>query len=169
MTPPPLRNWPKPESPQKIRLKWKKKNVNQFCPEKLGNFLLWKRLDHWRWFRSGLSWWRESEMDPCGSSGKEFACNEKDLGLIPGLGRSLGEKNGYPLQYSGLENSMDCIVHGVTKSRTPPNDFHFHTWLVFRITCWWWWGLICKMVSQTPRFICSLRVESKYWFPFCLW
>ena len=48
-------------------------------------------------------------MDPCGSAGKEFACNEEDLGLIPGLGRSLGEKNGYPLQYSGLENSMDCI------------------------------------------------------------
>ena len=41
-----------------------------------------------------------------------------DLGLIPGLGRSPGEGKGYPLQYSGLENSMDCIVFGVTKSRT---------------------------------------------------
>jgi len=43
---------------------------------------------------------------------KEFACNAGDLGLIPGLGRSPGEGKGYTLQYSGLENSMDCIVHG---------------------------------------------------------
>ena len=48
-----------------------------------------------------------------------------DLGLIPGLGRSPGEGKGYPLQYSGLENSMDCIVHGVAKSRTRLSDFHF--------------------------------------------
>ena len=44
----------------------------------------------------------------CNSAGKEFACNEGDLGLILGLGRSPGEGSGYPLQYSGLENSMDC-------------------------------------------------------------
>ena len=49
-----------------------------------------------------------------------------DLGLIPGLGRSPGEGKGYPLQYSGLENSMGCIVHGLTKSRTWPSDFGFH-------------------------------------------
>ena len=42
--------------------------------------------------------------------------NMGDLGLIPGLERSLGEGNGYPLQYSGLKNSMDCIIHGVAKS-----------------------------------------------------
>ena len=47
-----------------------------------------------------------------------------DLGLIPGLGRSPGEGKGYPLPYSGLENSMDCIVHGVAESDT--TDFHFH-------------------------------------------
>ena len=48
------------------------------------------------------------------------------LGLIPGLGRSPGEGKGYPLQYSGLENSMDCItVQGVAKSRTQLSDFHF--------------------------------------------
>ena len=41
----------------------------------------------------------------------ESACNAGDLGSIPGLGRSLGEGKGYPLQYSGLENSKDCIVH----------------------------------------------------------
>ena len=44
---------------------------------------------------------------PCGSAGKEFECNAGDLGLIPGLGRSPGEGKGYPLQYSGLEKSMD--------------------------------------------------------------
>ena len=55
---------------------------------------------------------------PYGSSGKESTCNAEDLGSIPGLGRSPGEGKGYPLQYSGLENSMDCIVHEVTKSWT---------------------------------------------------
>ena len=62
----------------------------------------------------------------CGLAGKESACNAGDLGLIPGLERSAGEGKGYPLQYSGLENSMDCIVHGVAKSWTRLSDFHFH-------------------------------------------
>ena len=53
---------------------------------------------------------------PDGSAGKESACNVGDLGLIPGLGRSSGEGNGYPLQYSGLKNFMGCIVHGVAES-----------------------------------------------------
>ena len=52
---------------------------------------------------------------------------ERDLGSIPGLGTSSGEGNSYPLQYSGLENSMDCIVHGVAKSQTRLSDFHFHS------------------------------------------
>ena len=47
---------------------------------------------------------------PDSSVGKESACNVGDLGSIPGLGRSSGEGKGYPLQYSGLKNSMDCIV-----------------------------------------------------------
>ena len=49
---------------------------------------------------------------------KNLPAMQEDPGLIPGLGRSPGEGNGYPLQYSGLENSMDCIVHGVAKSQT---------------------------------------------------
>ena len=61
---------------------------------------------------------------PHGSAGKESACNVGDLGLISGLGRSPGEGNGYPLQDSGLENSMDCIVHDVAKSWTQLSDFH---------------------------------------------
>ena len=53
---------------------------------------------------------------PYGSTGKESTCNEGDLGVIPELGRSPGEGKVYPLQYFGLENSMDCIVHRVAKS-----------------------------------------------------
>ena len=56
---------------------------------------------------------------------KNPPANAGDLGLIPGLGRSPGEGKDYPLQYSGLENSMDCTVHGVTKSQTRLSDFHF--------------------------------------------
>ena len=52
---------------------------------------------------------------PCGSAGKESDCNSGGLDLIPGLGRSPGEGIDYPLQYSGLENSVDCIVNGVAK------------------------------------------------------
>ena len=55
---------------------------------------------------------------PDSSIGKEPACNEGDLDSIPGLGRSPGNGKGYPLQYAGLENSMDRIVHGIAKSQT---------------------------------------------------
>ena len=66
---------------------------------------------------------------PCGSAGKESACNVGDLALIPGLGRSPGEGKGYPLQHSVLENSVDGIVRGVTKSWTWLNNFHFTRYL----------------------------------------
>ena len=61
---------------------------------------------------------------PCGSAGKESACNAGDLDSIPGLGRSPGEGKGYPLQYSSLENSIDSVVHAVAKCRTRLSDFH---------------------------------------------
>ena len=61
---------------------------------------------------------------PCGSAGKESACNVGDLGSIPGLERSPGEGKDCPCQYSGLGNFMDCIVHGFAKSRTRVSDFH---------------------------------------------
>ena len=64
---------------------------------------------------------------PCGSAGKEFACNSGDLGSIPGLGRPPGEEKGYPRQHSGLENSMDRIVYGAAKSWTRLNDFQTYT------------------------------------------
>ena len=70
---------------------------------------------------------------PRGSAGEESHCpsprNAGDLGSIPGLGRSPGDGKGDPLdllQYCGLENSMDCVVHEVAKSRTQLSDFHFH-------------------------------------------
>ena len=72
---------------------------------------------------------------PWCSDSKESACNVGDLGLIPGFRRSFGEGNGYPLQYSGLENSMDCVVHRVSKSWTQLSHFLFSSygcvgWLV---------------------------------------
>ena len=62
----------------------------------------------------------------CGSAGKESTCNVEDLGSIPGLGRSPGEGQGCPLQYSGLDNSMDFTVYGVSKSWTRLSDFHYY-------------------------------------------
>ena len=79
---------------------------------------------------------------------KESTYNAGDLGLIPGLGRSPGEGNGYSLQYSGLESSMDCVVHGVAKSQTQLSDFHLHMHHMYwdgceedreadSTRCWW--------------------------------
>ena len=82
------------------------------------------------WFDSwgGKIGWRRDRLPtpvflgfPCDSAGKESTSNVGDLGSIPGLGRSHGEGKGYPLQYSGLENPMDCIA----KSQTQLSNFHF--------------------------------------------
>ena len=59
-------------------------------------------------------------------NGKESTCNAGDLDSNPGLRKSPGEEKGYPLLYSGLENSKDCTVHGVAKSWTRLSDFYFH-------------------------------------------
>ena len=82
----------------------------------------WVRKIHWRrdWLPTPVF------LDfPGGLAGKESACNAGDLHSIPGLGRCPGERNGYPLQDSGLENSVDCIDHGVAKSQTRLSDYHF--------------------------------------------
>ena len=88
-----------------------------------------------------LNWtelnWREdwsSKNFPGGSVGKDSACIAGDLGSIPGSGKSPGEGNGNPLQYSCLENPMDrgawwATVHEVAKSRTGLSDYHFTSWL----------------------------------------
>ena len=62
---------------------------------------------------------------PCGSAGKESTCNAGDLDSIPELGSSPGKGEGNPLQYSGLGNYVDCIVHGAAKSQTRLSDFCF--------------------------------------------
>ena len=87
------------------------------------------RLDSWV---KKIPWRRDRLPTPAflgfpgGAAGKGSAHNVGDLGSVPGLGRSPGEGKGYPLQYSGLENFKDCIVHGVAKSGTRLSDFHFH-------------------------------------------
>ena len=81
---------------------------------------------------------------PGSSTGKESACNVGDLGLIPGLGRSPKEGKSYPLQYSGLENSMGCIVHGVRKSQTRLSNFHFHFSLFMLIVHMFIFYISCK-------------------------
>ena len=85
-------------------------------------------LDSW----VGKILWRRDRLPtpvflgfPCGSAGKESTSVEGDLGSIPGLGRFLGVGKGYPLQYSGLENSMDCVVHRVAKRQTRLRTFIF--------------------------------------------
>ena len=83
---------------------------------------------------------------------KESTCNVGDLGSNPGLGRARVEGKDYPLQYSGLENSIDCIVHGVTKSQTPLNDFHFHTF--------------CDPMEYTVHGILQARILEWVAFPF---
>ena len=79
---------------------------------------------------------------PCGSAGKESACNAGDLSLVPGLRISPGEGNSYLLQYSGLENCMYCIVHGVAKSWTQLSDFNFHNWAQAVQTCVIQWSTV---------------------------
>ena len=91
---------------------------------------------------------------PDGSAGKESACNVGDLGSTPGLGRSPGKGNGYPLQYSCLENSMGCIVHGVTKSQTWLSNFHFSL-LLWQIdlgitSSIWRWSLYLSQFLGMP-------------------
>ena len=91
---------------------------------------------------------------PGGSAGKESAHSGGELGSIPGLGRSSGEGKGYPLQYSDLENSMDCIVHRVAKSWTQLSDFHFH----FQI-----------LMSQNRNEITALVTETRMSYNWPMW
>ena len=90
---------------------------------------------------------------PGGSAGTESSCDAGDLGSIPGLRRSPGEGKGYPLQYSGLENSTDCIVHGVAKSWTQPRDFHFTGKDTF-IIC----GITDLQCGPVHRLVCGITI-----------
>ena len=86
---------------------------------------------------------------PCGSAGKESACSVKDLGSIPGLETSPGEEKGKMLQYSGLENAMDCIAHGVAKSPTRLSNFHFSL-LIFNTI-----SIMSRIPEVTPGCHCQ--------------
>ena len=99
---------------------------------------------------------------PCGSAGKESACNEGDLVSVTGWGRSPGERKGYSPQYSGLENSRDYAVHGVTKSRTQLSDFHFHLlyWNATRVICLHiTYG---SFMLQLPKLLLSGHLKKKF-------
>ena len=91
---------------------------------------------------------------PHGPAGKESTCNVGDQGLIPGLGRSPGEGKGYPHQYSGLENFMNCILHGVKVEHDWATFTYLLTPFYIKDLCilrfwshwcsgkWWLWGLL---------------------------
>ena len=101
---------------------------------------------------------------PGGSSGKDSACNVGDLGLIPGLGRSPGEGKGYLFQYSGLENSMDCTVRGVTKSRTRLSDFHFTSQENISRNLSAIFSSFWRLLHQIVPYIKGRRFRVKNWF-----
>ena len=110
----------------------------------------WREQERMRWLDSitdstdiSLSKLPEIEKDR-GALASLIAqlVNAGDPGSIPVLGRSAGEGKGYPLQYSGLENSIDCIVHGDAKSRTWLSDFHFHFHFQRSLACCSSWDLI---------------------------
>ena len=114
--------------------------------------------------RDGGAWWaavygvarsrtwlkRLSSSSSCldSSPGKESTCNVGDLDLIPELGRSPGERKVYPLQYLGLENSINCIVHGVTNSGTWLKKFHFTPPLEMCHLC-----MVLKMCSNIFQYL----------------
>ena len=104
---------------------------------------------------------------PCGSAGKESACNAGDLGAIPGLGRSLGEGKGYTLQYSGLENSMDSPWDRKELDMASPT---WWTWVWVNSRRWWWTGrpgVLRFMGSQRVRHDWETELNwATFTFPF---
>ena len=114
---------------------------------------LWKFESWSRFIMSGqLLYWGF----PDGSAGKESTCNVGDLSLIPGLGRSPGERNSYPLQYSGLENSVDrgawqTTVQGVAKSRTWLSNLHRHSLIRYTVCVRFTHSIGCHFIELTIR------------------
>ena len=121
-----------------------------------------------------------------GSAGKESACNAEDVGLIPGLGRSPEEGTGCPLQYSGLENFMDCIVHGVAESQTRSSDSHWVlvvTRALLVVSCGIWFpdqgsnlgplhwerGLLATGPAGKPPALCSSSSIATWHSALCLY
>ena len=111
-----------------------------------------------------IHWRRNRLLTPiflgflCGSAGKESTCNMGDLGSIPGLGRSSGERQSYPLQYSGLENLMDCIVNGVTElDMTKQLSLHFTSYT-----------LVCMCPCQFSNLSLPILPSNNQKFIFCI-
>ena len=112
---------------------------------------------------------------PCGSAGKYSTCNAGDLASITGLGRSPGERKGYTRQYFGLENSMDCIVHAVAKSRIWLSDFHFtypnmqaplySSWLLYRPLT----SHVHPCLSASPMVFFFPHLKCLYFFSPSIW
>ena len=124
----------------------------------------------WLWLRIGpckkWHWLNIFGGFPGGSAGKESSWNAEDLDSIPGLGRSPGEGNGYPPQYFGLENSMDCIVHGVAKSWTWLSNFHSVN--IFFTSCTWFLAITVIDINKFLPFSIGLAVYSplnNWWCP----
>ena len=131
-----------------LHIKWPKDWSFSFCispssehsgwfPLGLTGLISWQSRGVWRVFsitQSEITNSSGAQLSlgfPGGSAVKESSCNAEDLGPIPGLWRPPEEGKGYPLQYSGLENSMDCIVHGLANGQTQLSNFHFHCWTIY--------------------------------------
>ena len=135
-------------------------------------------MDHGGEFWQNMVHWRRDRLltpvflgFPCGSSGKESTCNVGDLGSIPGLGRSPGEKKGYSLQYSGLENSMGCVAHGFAKSGTWLSDHQvyalscFNDFLIHPLCPRWlpmaqWQRILLLLQEPQETWVTSLSLEA---------
>ena len=138
------------------------------APDKHGPCHLWGARPVWLTSATVKSWKSMVLPPPTvwplphSSAGTESVCNAGGLGSIPGLGRSPGEAKGYPLQYPGLENSMDCIVYGVTKSWTRLSNFHF-TWVwtysKYRQTL----SLLILMTKSLSKLRLILQMRIKTW------
>ena len=132
---------------------------------------LWHSSHSYPFLAHSIFCFHFGHMDfPGGWGGEESACNVGDLGSIPGLGRSPGEGNGYLLQYSGLENAMDRIVHGVTKSGTWLSNFHFHfhsthlsaidsKLLQRKNPIWWIFMFLASPIFN--RYSCTRRIKTE--------
>ena len=115
------------------------------------------RKIHWRRYRL------PTPIFPGGSAGKESACNVGDLGLIPGLGGYSGEGKGYPLQYSGLENFMDCIVHGGHKeSDSVTFTFIFIWFFFFKLASILCQGPLLPFVPLCPKYVAICLLHRRH-------
>ena len=115
--------------------------------------------------QNGLEQWLDAfEGFPCSSVRKASACSAGDLVSVPGSGRSSGEENGNPLQYSCLENSMDretwrATVHGITRVRQTT----FYIILSYEVVLFPWWVSLVAQLVKNPPAMWETWVQSMGW------